>query len=861
MLTAHPRALRSLPEVLALALALASTARSQAPTSGPTPLKMALSAIQPATAKADLYFLADDAMGGRDTPSQGLEIAGQYLASRVSRLGFTPLGRDGWFWEYPLSQRKLDPGACLFEARGPQGTLIGRIGREIFPERSSHLTAWEAAGDVIFIGDGNKQIIEGTDLAGHWVWMADPSKSLRRVARRAEDAGALGLLASPADDYSGKPYATRFGSLAERFYKGYVNQSKFDPETGRAIVPQAKPASKPTFPVVMASSEFTQRLLAAAGLTGWPQEGASVDLHVHDRRAMVAPAIAARNVCALWPGSDPELSKEVIVVSAHYDHVGQRASGTIYNGADDNGSGTTGVLMIAEALAAHGPLPRSVLLLWVSGEEKGLWGSEAWARDPHLLDGQRVVADINIDMIGRTKPGELYITPTREHRAFNAVAAAAYGAAQLEGFPELLSQDADWARSDHMNFDKHLKVPVAFLSAGDHPDYHKPTDTPEKIDFDKLCRVARTVTRMLVDLAEADLNATPPELSDADKAEALAKRIQKDFDAGSVALLEQVFDRAAFTKLCETPFLEQPKAQLAYARQAAKERYPIASLQGALEEAQNEVLGLVTIDERQALLLRSNYLDTYIIGYYWLYLGFERSGSASVIDVRTLEQGESHSEAVQRRTRLLFHKSANNPNLGLSRYLDNIELQLLEDPKSVDALVGALPEYAMQDHGLLRLLSTAAFDNAESESESGRKWFERLGALDGSKEAQAYLAVTMLPFQDNRVGFDSAVAYLAARIPDEHLEAFVRADYALTQREYQSALGQTRALLKTNSELQFLHWMSLEATEGLGRYDMWPPILNTLVKDFGLTLERVQTDGFFDDYRQSTEYAIWAENR
>ncbi|MFT7678588.1 MAG: hypothetical protein ACI8QC_002581 [Planctomycetota bacterium] len=856
MLTAHLRAPRTFAQVLLLALLLAPAASSQAP----APLERALAAIKPASAKADLYFLADDAMGGRDTPSQGLEIAGQYLVSRVSRLGFTPLGRDGWFWEYPLSQRKLDASRTLLEATGPQGTIVGRIGHEIFPERSSHLTAWEASGGVVFIGDGDKQILEDTDVSGYWVWMADPSKSLRRVARRAEEAGAQGLLVSPAEDYSGKPYSQRFGSLAERFFKGYVGQSKFDPETGRAIQPAPKPAAEQAFPVVMATPDFTRALLAGAGLSDWPKVGKSVDLQLHDRRAMVAPAISARNVCALWPGSDPLLKNEVIVVSAHYDHVGEREDGTIFNGADDNGSGTTGVLQLAEALAAHGPLQRSVLLMWVSGEEKGLWGSEAWTRDPHLLEGQRVIANINIDMIGRTQPGELYITPTREHRAFNAVAAAAYGAAQLEGFPELLSQDADWARSDHKNFDQHLKVPVAFLSAGDHPDYHKPTDTPDKIDFDKLCRVARTVTRMLVDLAEADVNATPPELSDADKANALASRIQKDFDMGSVAVLEKVFDEAAFTKLCGEPFQGAPKAQLAYARQVAEERSPIATLQGTLQEAQNQVLGLVSIDERQAILVRSNYLDTYIIGYYWLYLGFERSGSASLIDVRSLQAGESDAEAIQRHTRLIFHKSASSPNLGLERYLANIQTQLEEQAGGIEALVEALPDYAQRDHGVLRMLTAATLDQAEPEDEGFRKWFDQLGHSTGQKDSQAYLAVTQIPFQDNQAGFDEAVAYLAERIPDEHLADFVRADYDLIQSDYQTALGRIRSLLETHPELEFLHWMSLEATQGLERYDMWAPILKTLTSDFGLTLERVRSEDFFDFFRQSPEYANWAEN-
>jgi hypothetical protein len=100
-------------------------------------------------------------------------------------------------------------------------------------------------------------------------------------------------------------------------------------------------------------------------------------------------------------------------------------------------------------------------------------------------------------MIGRTRSDELYVTPSRNHDSYNALARAAYELSALEGFPTLVSQDEDWSRSDHFNFDKILQIPVVFLSAGEHEDYHKPTDTVDKIDFDKLARITRLVVRLL----------------------------------------------------------------------------------------------------------------------------------------------------------------------------------------------------------------------------------------------------------------------------------------------------------------------------------------------------------------------------
>ena len=216
--------------------------------------------------------------------------------------------------------------------------------------------------------------------------------------------------------------------------------------------------------------------------------------------------IQAENVCGFWPGSDPELANEVIIVSAHYDHVGYAGTTEIHNGADDNGSGTCGLMALAEALAVNGPMRRSVLLMWVSGEEKGLWGSAAWTEKPWLPAGCKPLCDINIDMIGRNAPDKLLITPTSKMQQYNGLVRVAEKVAPLEGFPKLGSCDEYWERSDHRNFAVNLKIPVTFLFSDVHADYHKPTDDPEKIDYDKVRRVTRTVLRMLAELQEDKLD-------------------------------------------------------------------------------------------------------------------------------------------------------------------------------------------------------------------------------------------------------------------------------------------------------------------------------------------------------------------
>jgi Zn-dependent M28 family amino/carboxypeptidase len=231
-----------------------------------------------------------------------------------------------------------------------------------------------------------------------------------------------------------------------------------------------------------------------------PANGTDLGVVYSDQREELGKdgTVEVENVCALWPGSDPKLSKEVIILSAHYDHVGTSSDGTVFNGADDNASGTTGLLQIAEALSVHGPMKRTILLIWVSGEEKGLMGSKAWCLNPQLPPDHRPVCNLNIDMIGRNAPESLLITPTKARKAdYNGLTRLAEANCGLEGFTDLGSADDYWFRSDHANFASYLKIPVAFLFDDVHVDYHKSTDDPEKIDCDKIRRVSRLVFRML----------------------------------------------------------------------------------------------------------------------------------------------------------------------------------------------------------------------------------------------------------------------------------------------------------------------------------------------------------------------------
>lgn len=250
----------------------------------------------------------------------------------------------------------------------------------------------------------------------------------------------------------------------------------------------------------------------------------------------------AENVVAILEGSDPVKKNEYVVFSGHLDHIGLSAplpnGHNVNNGADDDGSGSIAVLAMAHAYAegaAKGIRPaRSIIFLWNAGEEKGLWGSQYFAEYPPV-DPTKIVADLNIDMIGRTK-GPGYSDPDKTHVLVDPgeilligpnissddlektieTVNDGYQKLKLNHFYDATAPDAThdnlgpqpqgqriFYRSDHYNFAK-IGIPIAFFTTGLHPDYHRPTDTPEKIDYHEMAIVTRTVAAVGWTLANQD---------------------------------------------------------------------------------------------------------------------------------------------------------------------------------------------------------------------------------------------------------------------------------------------------------------------------------------------------------------------
>ncbi len=487
----HPRR-GLLAGVLASAVVLpaATLPAQQAAATRPsrsTPLERGLEAIQTDRILADVFYVACDDTAGRDTPSVGQRLTARFIRNRLERLGWKPGAKEGWFQTYPLTRRVVDEAGCAASAtRGDRKVELAFARDYCFSPQE--VETLDVDAEVVHLGKVAEGSLEkaGAALRGRWALSTDPKASLSDLSEELRKAGAVGVLSTiHGVNLGGDPS----GGLVFRLWADLMRAG----ETSR-------PRKDPVFPRVYLTDRSIDQLLALAGV-GEPGSGEALPVRFAETRRMRSDdTLTCENVVGFWPGRDPELSKQVVIVSAHYDHIGVASDGRVYNGADDNASGTCGLLALAEALAAHGPLACSVLLVWVSGEERGLWGSQAFVENPWFPQDGEPVLNLNLDMIGRESGNRILVTPFDEtHPAYNGAARLAKEIAREEGFSDIGSNDGYYARSDHANFAK-LGIPITFLSNGPHADYHEPSDDPEKIDGDKVRRVARVVFRMLTTL-------------------------------------------------------------------------------------------------------------------------------------------------------------------------------------------------------------------------------------------------------------------------------------------------------------------------------------------------------------------------
>ncbi|HEX6750697.1 MAG TPA: M20/M25/M40 family metallo-hydrolase [Longimicrobium sp.] len=487
-MTRRPSALLS--AALAI-LAGAAPSYAQAPRPAPTPPEVAAAAnvITVEDARARLEFISSDLMRGRDTPSPELNIVASYLVSNYKAMGFEAGGEGGTFFQwYPYGLRRLNTTAARFGAQGREAVAF-TAGRDFWTAGG---TAQDVSGALVYVGRAADGSLAPGSLAGRIAIAAIPGASTRdwrlernRIRNAARGAGASAVAFVLAPEWTADSIA-KYAALSAR--------------------PSRNVGTDPAYPQFYLGQEAAGRLFRAAGMDLAQQwtAGAAAGFRPVPLAGVTATGslpveqvdqARAPNVIAVWPGSDPVLRNEYVVLSAHMDHVGvgEPVNGdSIYNGADDDGSGTTGILEVARAFQSMGMRPkRSIVILHVSGEEKGLVGSEWFSEHPTIpLD--RIVADINIDMIGRNNPDSVVVIG-KQYSSLGTTANAvqrAHPELHLTLSDDLWPQERFFFRSDHYNFAR-KEIPAIFFFSGTHRDYHRPSDEVQKIDFDKLTRIAR----------------------------------------------------------------------------------------------------------------------------------------------------------------------------------------------------------------------------------------------------------------------------------------------------------------------------------------------------------------------------------
>ena len=457
--------------------------------------------------EASVRFLADDLLQGRGTPGTGLDIAALYLSNALRSAGWQPGNGESYLQTYTI--REFSPKEMQYEISingvrlDPQDYLFWPIGMD--PDQTP------VRFDLVFAGHGivsyEKGInnLEGVDVRGKAVvsmlgapWKLNPEVPFgpdRAVGKGIEAAVRNARFIIYATDEltvsTEKPASAEIALFREAS------------ETGQAFLPefQGKPTAGLCPFLLISAAAFDKTLAGPSGRTyaewqkvlsaGKQNRARALEASVEVRIQTMVREGRANNVVGILRGSDPALRDEWVVLTAHYDHLGTKevAAGEdgIWNGADDNASGTATVLEIARQLAV-GPAPnRSILALFTSGEERGLLGSAYYSRHP-LVPYNRVIADMNVDMVGRSTGAVQAIV----HGCPELFAKAVELGAQF-GIQVLPDQQPSWRilyLSDHYHFAR-FGVPAVEFFTGLHPDYHQTSDSVDSIRYEEMGRIFR----------------------------------------------------------------------------------------------------------------------------------------------------------------------------------------------------------------------------------------------------------------------------------------------------------------------------------------------------------------------------------
>jgi len=457
--------------------------------------------------KDHLYTYASDAFEGRETGTKGQKTAVEYLKAHYKSLQIAPAQANGDYeQDIELVLKKLPKGQLTINGQSMENgsgimayaafefsnTPIVYVGYGLNTPQHNDYQGVDVRGKIVLAKAGAPMLPALADgSTNDW---AKQSEGLERKQKAAFEQGAVGFI------YWDE---AAFARLKRRF--DYMKQNDSGRMSIKALESQAS---------AMVYVDQAKALLLHPSIA---ESAEATDLgSVEARIKSEDLPIDSENVVAFIPGS--EFPEQYVVISSHLDHVGVLADGSVNNGADDDGSGSVALLEIAEAFklasdAGQGPR-RSVVFLHVTGEEKGLLGSQYYTDVAPVFPLNKTIVNLNIDMIGRIDPERkgdrnyVYLIgsdklSTELHELSEAVNKKFMGIELDYTYNDENDPNRFYYRSDHYNFAKN-NIPIIFYFNGTHEDYHKPSDTPDKINYDLLTNRTRLVFHTAWEVANRD---------------------------------------------------------------------------------------------------------------------------------------------------------------------------------------------------------------------------------------------------------------------------------------------------------------------------------------------------------------------
>jgi len=511
----------------------------------------AINQITSSDLESYVSFLASPLLKGRMNGEEGLEIAGKFIATEAKLSGLKPGNGNSYFQPYSVMKKAMDLNKTLIQVISDIKDTV-TIKEPFFQLIPMEPTDLRLEGEVAFAGYGIKEdkykyndfdnlktegkillVMERAPMSKDGKkclfeeqnWISSKSFQMKLTTLIYSKAKAILFVPDPKSGYQSFSESSleKLGFRNSKFSlngekEGYINQ--FMSALPKMIFIHRSVADA----LLKKSGHSLEELQNSIDSTFKPHSFVISDKQLKITEVTYAEEKIFNNVAGYFEGSDPVLKNEIVVFSSHYDHIGS-SGGKVNAGADDDASGCAALLSIASAFKSLEKKPlRSVLFLWVSGEEIGLYGSKFYVNNP-LFPLEKTIADLNLDMIGRVKeaadstdenpmtgPDSVFVITDNQSKELIAIADEIDRKNTINFDYSLSGRDHPlqlFARSDHYNFGE-KDIPVLCFTTGIHSDYHTPGDVIEKIDFKKMEMITRSMyeigltvanrkTRLIVD--------------------------------------------------------------------------------------------------------------------------------------------------------------------------------------------------------------------------------------------------------------------------------------------------------------------------------------------------------------------------